>query len=87
MENEKTLILNLLKTSRGQIEAVIKMIEEDKYCIDILNQILAVQGLIKKSNSLLLQNHLRYCIKEAFLNNEGEEKMNEVAILIDKYIK
>ena len=48
MSNEKVLLR--LKTARGQIDAVIKMIEEDRYCIDIANQLLAIQSLCKKRN-------------------------------------
>ena len=45
MSNEKVLLR--LKTARGQIDAVIKMIEDERYCIDISNQLLAIQSLIK----------------------------------------
>ena len=56
MSNKKVLLR--LKTARGQIDAVIKMIEEDRYCIDIANQLLAIQSLIKNANNEVLTNHL-----------------------------
>lgn len=41
--------MNLLKTSKGQLEGIIKMVEDDRYCVDISKQLLAVQALLKKS--------------------------------------
>ena len=49
MSNEKVLLR--LKIARGQIDAVIKMIEDERYCIDISNQLLAIQSLIKNANN------------------------------------
>ena len=63
-----------LKTARGQIDAVIKMIEEDRYCIDIANQLLAIQSLIKNANNEVLTNHLNHCVKNAI--NEGILKLD-----------
>lgn len=67
-----------LQTARGQIEAVIKMMEEGRYCVDISNQILAVQSLLKKANLLVLEQHLNHCVVEAFKNNAVEEKSKEI---------
>ena len=46
---KKRKAIQCLKTSKGQIEGIIKMIEDERYCIDISNQIIAAQGLLKKS--------------------------------------
>lgn len=50
------------------------MIEDDRYCIDVANQILAAQSLLKKADLMILQGHLRHCVKEACLNNNPDEK-------------
>ncbi|KUO76871.1 MAG: hypothetical protein APF77_21555 [Clostridia bacterium BRH_c25] len=84
---EKTEVLNLLKTSRGQIEGIIKMMEDDRYCVDVSKQILAVQALLKKANLKLIDQHIKHCVKEAFEEGHGDEKINEVIELIDKYAK
>lgn len=84
---EKTEVLNLLKTSRGQIEGIVKMMEDDRYCVDVSKQILAVQALLKKANLKLIDQHIKHCVKEAFEEGHGDEKMNEVIELIDKYVK
>ncbi len=78
-----------LKTARGQIDGILKMIEEDRYCVDVSNQILAVLGLLKKANNDILGGHLRSCVKEAILEGEdaGEEKIEEVMKVLEKYNK
>ncbi|NSW92559.1 MAG: metal-sensing transcriptional repressor [Firmicutes bacterium] len=83
----KQQVLNLLKTSKGQIEGVIKMIEDDRYCVDISKQILAVQAQLKKANLKIIDQHIKHCVKEAFKEGYGDEKINEIIELIDKYAK
>ncbi len=78
---------NLLKTSKGQIEGIIKMIDDDRYCVDISKQILAVQGLLKKSNLHILDQHIKSCVKSAILEGKGDEKIDEIINVLDKYIK
>jgi DNA-binding FrmR family transcriptional regulator len=84
---DKKKVLNLLKTSRGQIEGIIKMVEDDRYCVDISKQILSVQALLKKANLKIIDQHIRHCVKEAFLKGNEDEKIKEVIELIDKYAK
>ncbi|HBM80340.1 MAG: metal-sensing transcriptional repressor [Clostridiales bacterium] len=84
MNEEKIKALQLLKTSKGQIDGIIKMIEDERYCIDISNQIIAAQSLLKKANMLILKQHLNHCVKEAFLNNAGEKKVDEIIELLSK---
>ncbi|NMB26625.1 MAG: metal-sensing transcriptional repressor [Tissierellia bacterium] len=78
-----------LKTVRGQIDGIIKMIEEDRYCVDISTQILSAIGLLKKANIDVLNSHIRSCVKDAILEGEkeGEEKIEEIITIIDKYIR
>lgn len=65
--------LNILKTAKGQIDAVIKMIEGGRYCIDISKQILATISLLKKANVLVLNSHLESCVKNAINSKDPEE--------------
>ena len=85
MSNEKVLLR--LKTARGQIDAVIKMIEDERYCIDVSNQIIAVQSLLKKANMQILKRHLDHCVKDAIINNNGDEKIDEIMNLFEKISK
>ncbi|HHV39384.1 MAG TPA: metal-sensing transcriptional repressor [Tepidimicrobium sp.] len=78
-----------LKTVRGQVEGIIKMLEEDRYCVDISTQILSAIALLKKANIDVLNSHIRSCVKDAILEGEsqGEKKIEEIITVIDKYIK
>lgn len=84
---DKIQVLNLLKTSKGQIEGIIKMLEEDRYCVDVSKQILSVQALLKKANLRIIDQHIKHCIKQAFTEGAGDGKVNEIIELIDKYAK
>jgi len=86
MNSEQKKALQSLKTAKGQIEATIKMIEDDRYCVDISNQILAAQSLLKKADLLIIRQHMNHCVKEAFENDKGSEKIDEVMDLLAKAI-
>lgn len=87
MHKDRSEVLKLLKTSKGQIEGIIKMIDNDRYCIDISKQILAAQALLKKANQNILKTHMQTCVKEAFENDNGDEKIEEIIGILDKYYK
>lgn len=89
MNEGKTKALKKMKIVRGQMDGVIKMLEEDRYCVDISTQLLAIMGQIKKANIDILNDHLKSCVIDAVRSSddEGEEKINEIVNILDKYIK
>lgn len=87
MHAEKKKIETLLKTARGQIDGILKMVEEDRYCVDICNQIMATTSILKKTNLEILDAHIRGCVHDAFENGNSEEKLEEVLQLISKISK
>lgn len=84
MNCEKEQADKTLKIAKGQIEAAIKMLEEGRYCVDVSNQIIAAQSLLKKANLLILKQHMNHCVVDAFKNNNGDEKINEIIELLSK---
>lgn len=85
MNDEKKKALQSLKTCKGQIEGIMNMIEDERYCVDISNQIIAAQGLLKKANMLILKQHMNCCVRTAFVNNDkADEKIDEVMSIINK---
>ena len=84
MNEEKKKALQSLKTARGQIEGIIKMIEDERYCIDKSNQITASQSLLKRANLLILKQHIHHCVKEACNENKADEKMEEIIQVLEK---
>ena len=84
MNEERKKALQSLKTAKGQIDGIIKMIEEERYCMDISNQIVAAQALLKSSNLLILKQHLNHCVKQAVINGESDEKIDEIMTILEK---
>ena len=84
---DKKQVTNLIKTARGQMDGILRMIEEDRYCVEISKQILSVQALLKKANLKVIDQHIKHCVKEAFEQGNGDEKVDEIIELIDKYAK
>jgi DNA-binding FrmR family transcriptional regulator len=78
--------LNYLKTARGQIDGILKMIDDQRYCIDISKQIFAVQSLLKKANMKILKDHMHYCVASAVSDGSGDEKIEEIIYILEKFI-
>ncbi|MEF9866114.1 MAG: metal-sensing transcriptional repressor [Oscillospiraceae bacterium] len=84
MKANKDEVCRLIKTARGQLEGILTMIEQDRYCIDISNQLMATQSVIGKANKEVLKAHINTCVQEAFLSGSPEAKIDEVLAIIDK---
>lgn len=87
MKADKKQISRLLKTARGQIDGVLKMIEEDKYFLDIITQIMASDAILRKSVKEILYEHISGCVNATFDANSVDEKnkkINELLNIIGK---
>lgn len=62
---KKTDVSHKLKVARGQLDGILKMVDENRYCVDISNQLLATQALLKSANQEIMQAHIRSCVAEA----------------------
>ncbi|MBU0671121.1 metal-sensing transcriptional repressor [Patescibacteria group bacterium] len=71
-ENKKKALIGI-KKSKSVLEKLINMIEEDKYCIDVMQQNLAAIGLLKAANEQLMEGHLNSCFKNA-MNSKNDKK-------------
>lgn len=67
-----------LKSARGHLDAVIRMLEDRRYCIDVLHQINAVQGALDQSKRTILEEHLRTCVADAYANGTSENAADEL---------
>jgi DNA-binding FrmR family transcriptional regulator len=67
----KKRAVHRLKIIEGQIQGLLKMVKDDKYCINVLNQSLAVQESLKSLDALLLENHFNTCVRER-INKKGQ---------------
>ena len=84
MKADHTQVTRLLKTARGQIDGILKMVEEDRYCMDISNQLLATQSILKKANRMVLKAHMDCCVRQAVAEGDSDGKLEELALLLDK---
>jgi len=83
MEREnKTKLLNRLNRIEGQVRGVSRMVEEDRYCIDILTQLQAVRAAMAKVEAEILKDHLGHCIEGAIVSGDKDEQRRKAAELI-----
>jgi DNA-binding FrmR family transcriptional regulator len=76
MADQKT-VLRLLKTARGQLDGIIKMVEDDRYCLDISQQVSAADAMLRRVNKEILSAHLKHCVEHAQTDAERSEKIDE----------
>lgn len=76
----------LLNQAQGQLNAVMSMMENDRYCIDVSHQILATIAQLKKANEELMREHMKNCVTDAFKEGNGDEKIEEVLKIMTKLI-
>lgn len=77
-------ILHRLKIARGHLEKVIRMVEDDVYCIDILHQSQAVRAGLKKTDSLILENHLKGCVADSINKGKADEAITEIMQIFER---
>jgi DNA-binding FrmR family transcriptional regulator len=73
-DDHKDPIRNRLKTVEGHLRGIQRMVEEDAYCIDIMQQVRAVQQALHRINSIILENHLNTCVTTAIRSDQTEER-------------
>jgi len=79
MSDYKQNLLHRLKIASGHLGKVIDMVEKDEYCLNITQQSQAVQSALQKVNELVLENHLKTCVKDAIITDKNvEEKVKEI---------
>lgn len=79
--------LNRLRRIEGQVRGIAKMIEEDRYCIDILNQMQAIKAAVSRVESEILKEHAGHCVEEAIASGNEDSQREKVSELIDLFDK
>ena len=82
---DKQKIIKRLKSIEGHIRGIQRMIEDDKYCIDVIKQALAVKSAVDKVNALILESHLKSCVTTAIRSNKQVERERVIAELLDVF--
>ena len=87
MKAYKSQVTRLLKTAQGQINGILKMIEQDRYCVDISNQLMATQAILKRANKEIIGAHMKHCVHDALASDDAEMKIEEMIGVIDQLLK
>ncbi|MDQ2681323.1 MAG: metal-sensitive transcriptional regulator [Candidatus Eremiobacteraeota bacterium] len=80
--HKKQSILNRLKTARGHLDGIIKLVEDDTYCVQVIKQIAAVRGALDRVSRIELENHLEHCVVEQIQAGESAAALAEVAEIL-----
>ncbi|MBO9130827.1 metal-sensing transcriptional repressor [Bacillus sp. 165] len=86
-EEEIENVIKRLKRIEGQVRGVQKMIEDNRYCVDILVQISAINAALNKVGFSLLERHTNHCVSKAIQEGNGEESIKELMSVIKQFSK
>ena len=90
MMADRARITRLLKTARGQIDGILRMVEDDRYCVDISTQLMATESLLARINADVLKAHMEGCVRTAMETGDEQEKdakLSEIETVIEKLAK
>lgn len=82
IQDNKPKLLNRLNRIEGQVRGVSRMVEDDRYCIDVLTQIQAVRAALARVESEMLKAHLDHCIESAIVSGNTEQQRQKASELI-----
>lgn len=77
-DEEKEAVVNRLKRIEGQVRGIQRMVEEDRYCMDVLVQIRAINAALKKVGFTVTERHMKHCISDAIDHGEGDVAIEEL---------
>jgi CsoR family transcriptional regulator, copper-sensing transcriptional repressor len=81
----KGKILGRLRRIEGQVQGIQRMVEDDKYCVEILLQLTAVQGAVEQVQKLLLGQHIESCVSEAIRSGNTRRRQRKIGELLDVF--
>lgn len=84
-EEVKRYSLTRLKKIEGQIRGIMRMVEDEKYCIDIINQITAAEKALDGVAKIVMKRHVESCVSNAIVKGEGQNKIDELINAVFKY--
>ncbi len=78
----KSDVIKRLKRIEGQAGGLLRMVEDDRYCVDVLTQINAVRAALHKVEEIILRDHVSHCVADAFTSGDASEQRHKVEELI-----
>jgi DNA-binding FrmR family transcriptional regulator len=88
-EKDKDALLKRLARIEGQVRGIAKMVEDDRYCVDVLDQVSAVKKGLERVALTIFREHLDHCVADAVRSDEdgGRAKLDEAAVAIERLVK
>ena len=84
-EETKGKTLGRLRRIEGQVQGIQRMVEEEKYCVDILLQLMAVQGAVEQVQKLVLGQHIESCVSDAIRSGNARDRQKKVDELLEVF--
>ena len=84
---DKEAVLTRLRRVEGQVRGLQRMVEEDRYCIDVLTQVSAARSALESVALLLLTDHMDHCVADAIRVGDGTEKVRELAQAVERLVR
>ena len=87
MKPDSSRIVHRLKRIEGQVRGIAQMVENDRYCIDVLTQVQAVKAALGRAESEILKRHAASCVSDAIASGDAEEQQRKFGELVDLFEK
>jgi DNA-binding FrmR family transcriptional regulator len=81
--NDRSHVINRLKRIEGQVRGIARMVEDDRYCIDVVTQISAVRAALRRVEEEILRDHVAHCVEGAIASGNKTDQRRKVAELMD----
>jgi len=85
VQPDKTALLKRLNRIEGQVRGVAKMVEDDRYCVDVLTQIAAIQSALDALGLRLLESHTKGCVRSAIRSGDGDAAIDELLAVVKRF--
>ena len=79
--------LRRLRRIEGQVRGLQRMVEDERYCVDVLAQISSATNALEKVGLLLLNDHIRHCVRESLADGGGDDKVEELVTAVDRFLR
>ena len=86
MKADRDSVTRKVQIAKGQLDGILKMIDEDRYCVDIATQLMATTSILKKATQEVLQAHIRSCVSDSLKTDEPNPKIEEALSVLEKMV-
>jgi DNA-binding FrmR family transcriptional regulator len=85
--DDKERVLARLRRIEGQVRGLQKMVQDERYCIDVLTQVAAVKAALESVSLTLLEDHMAHCVTDAIQSGDGSEKVKELSAAVQRLVR